>query len=62
MNLSLLEGLLAGLQTNEFSPSLEIEPRRCCVVLRPHSAQTESGPACAFSPQPERRNVVARRR
>jgi predicted ArsR family transcriptional regulator len=35
MNLSLLEGLLAGLDTNDFSPSLEIEPGRCCVVLRP---------------------------
>ena len=34
MNLSLLEGLLAGLDTNDFSPSLEIEPDRCCVVLR----------------------------
>jgi len=37
MNLSLLEGLLAGLNTNDFSPSLEIEPGRCCVVLRPHT-------------------------
>ena len=37
MNLSLLEGLLAGLDTNDFSPSLEIEPDRCCVVLRPHT-------------------------
>jgi hypothetical protein len=34
MNLSLLEGLLAGLDTNDFSPSLEIEPDHCCVVLR----------------------------
>ena len=37
MNLSLLEGLLAGLETNDFSPSLEIKPGRCCVVLRPHA-------------------------
>ena len=42
MNLSLLEGLLAGLDTNEFSPSLEIEPGRCCVVLRPR-AQRKPG-------------------
>jgi predicted ArsR family transcriptional regulator len=41
MNLSLLEGLLAGLDANDFSPSLEIEPGRCCVVLHPrHAAQT----------------------
>jgi predicted ArsR family transcriptional regulator len=47
MNFSLLEGLLAGLDTNDFSPSLEIEPGRCCVVLRP-SAQhkpSQSQPA-----------------
>jgi predicted ArsR family transcriptional regulator len=37
MNHSLLEGLLAGLETNDFSPSLEIEPGRCCVVLRPRA-------------------------
>jgi predicted ArsR family transcriptional regulator len=37
MNLSLLEGLLAGLDANDFSPSLEIEPGRCCVVLRPRA-------------------------
>ena len=42
MNLSLLEGLLAGLHTDEFSPSLEIEPRRCCVVLRPHTQRKPS--------------------
>jgi predicted ArsR family transcriptional regulator len=37
MNLSLLEGLLTGLETNEFTPSLEIEPGRCCVVLGPRA-------------------------
>jgi predicted ArsR family transcriptional regulator len=37
MNLSLLKGLLAGLDTNDFSPSLEIEPGRCCVVLHPRA-------------------------
>jgi predicted ArsR family transcriptional regulator len=42
MNLSLLEGLLAGLDTNDFSPSLEIEPGRCCVVLRPHARHKRS--------------------
>jgi predicted ArsR family transcriptional regulator len=42
MNLSLLEGLLAGLETNDFSPSLEIEPDRCCVVLRPHTQRERS--------------------
>lgn len=42
MNLSLLEGLLAGLDTNDFSPSLEIEPGRCCVVLRPHTERKAS--------------------
>jgi predicted ArsR family transcriptional regulator len=35
MNLSLLEGLLARLDMNQFSPLLEIERGRCCVVLRP---------------------------
>jgi hypothetical protein len=39
MNLSLLEGLLAGLDTNDFSPSLEIEPGRFCVVLRPRAQE-----------------------
>ena len=42
MNLSLLEGLLAGHETNEFSPSLEIEPGRCCVVLRPRARTSTS--------------------
>jgi predicted ArsR family transcriptional regulator len=42
MNLSLLEGLLAGLDTNDFSPSLEIEPGRCCVVLRPRAQHNPS--------------------
>jgi predicted ArsR family transcriptional regulator len=37
MNLALLEGLVAGLDTNDFSPALEIEPARCCVVLRPRA-------------------------
>ena len=45
MNLSLLEGLLAGLETNDFSPSLEIEPGRCCVVLRPQRKASQSQPA-----------------
>ena len=45
MNLSLLEGLLAGLETNDFSPSLEIEPGRCCVVLRPRRKASQSQPA-----------------
>ena len=35
--LSLLEGVLSGLDTNDFSPSLENEPGRCCVVLRPRA-------------------------
>jgi hypothetical protein len=35
MNLSLLEGLLAGLETNNLSPSLEIDPGPFCVLLRP---------------------------
>jgi hypothetical protein len=39
MNLSLLEGLLAGLDTNDFSPSLEIEPGRFCVVLCPRAQE-----------------------
>jgi hypothetical protein len=39
MNLSFLQGLLAGLDTKDFSPSLEIEPSRCCVVLRATGAQ-----------------------
>jgi predicted ArsR family transcriptional regulator len=42
MNLSLLEGLLAGLDANEFSPSLEIEASRCCVVLRPRAQRKPS--------------------
>jgi len=42
MNFSLLEGLLAGLDTNDFSPSLEIEPGRCCVVLRPRAQRKPS--------------------
>ena len=42
MNFSLLEGLLAGLETNDFSPSLEIEPGRCCVVLRPRAQRNAS--------------------
>lgn len=42
MNLSLLEGLLTGLDTNEFSPSLEIEPGRCCVVLSPRAERKRS--------------------
>jgi predicted ArsR family transcriptional regulator len=42
MNLSLLEGLLAGLDTNDFSPLLEIEPGRCCVALRPHTQRKAS--------------------
>ena len=42
MNLSLLEGLLAGLETTDFSPSLEIEPGRCCVVLRPRAQRKPS--------------------
>jgi predicted ArsR family transcriptional regulator len=42
MNLSLLEGLLAGLDTNDFSPSLEIEPGRCCVALRPRTQRQAS--------------------
>jgi hypothetical protein len=32
-----MERLLAGRETNDFSPSLEIEPSRCCVVLRPRA-------------------------
>lgn len=40
MNLSLLEGRLAGIESNDFEPSLEVEQGRCCVVLRP-SAQRE---------------------
>ena len=36
------EGLLAGLDTTDFSPSLEIEPDRCCVVLRPHTQRKPS--------------------
>ncbi len=42
MNLSLLEGLLAGLDTNDLSPSLEIEPGRCCVALRPRAQRKAS--------------------
>lgn len=42
MNLSLLEGVLAGLATNDFSPSLDIEPGRCCVVLRPSAQRNPS--------------------
>ncbi len=42
MNLSLLEGLLTGLDTNDFSPSLEIEPGRCCVALRPRTQRKAS--------------------
>jgi len=42
MNLSLLEGLLAGLDTNDFSPSLEIEPARCYVVLRARAQRNPS--------------------
>ncbi len=42
MNLSLLEGLLAGLDTNDFSPTLEIEPGRCCVVLGPRAQRKPS--------------------
>jgi hypothetical protein len=34
-----LSGLLAGLDTNDFSPSLEIEPGRCCVALRPRAQE-----------------------
>jgi predicted ArsR family transcriptional regulator len=39
MNLYLLEGLLAGVYTNDFSPSLEIEPGRCCVRATPTGAK-----------------------
>ena len=35
MNLALVNGLLAGLETDAFSSSLEFEPGRCCAVLRP---------------------------
>ena len=42
MNLSLLERRLAGLESNDFEPSLEVEQGRCCVVLRPR-AQREPG-------------------
>jgi predicted ArsR family transcriptional regulator len=42
MNLALLEGLLAGLDTNDYSPSLEIEPGRCCIVLRPRAHRKPS--------------------
>ena len=35
MNLALVEGLLTGLETDDFLPSLEYEAGRCCVVLRP---------------------------
>ena len=45
MNLSLLEGLLAGLATNDYSPSLEIEPGRCCVVVRPQHKASQKQPA-----------------
>jgi len=45
MNLSLLEGLLAGLETTDFSPSLEIEPGRCCVVVRPQHKASQKQPA-----------------
>jgi predicted ArsR family transcriptional regulator len=51
LNLSLIEGLLAGLDTNEFSPSLEIEPDRCCVVLRPHTQRKPSQGQPARSPR-----------
>ena len=45
MNLSLLEGLVAGLETTDFSPSLEIEPGRCCVVVRPQHKASQKQPA-----------------
>jgi predicted ArsR family transcriptional regulator len=51
MNLSLLEGVLAGLGTNEFSPSLEIDSGRCCVVLRPHTQRKPSQGEPARSPR-----------
>jgi len=60
MNLSLLEGLLAGLATNDYSPSLEIEPGRCCVVLRPERKASQSQPARSASSR--RGASVARRR
>jgi hypothetical protein len=63
MNLSLLEGLLAGLDTNDFSP---LTRDRAGPLLRraaaPCAAQTELGPASAFNPQRQLRNVVAPRR
>jgi predicted ArsR family transcriptional regulator len=55
MNLSLLEGLLAGLHTNEFSPSLEIEPGRCCVVLRPRAQRKPRQSESADSARSRRR-------
>jgi predicted ArsR family transcriptional regulator len=46
MNLALVEGLLAGLDIDDFSPSLDIESGRCCVVLRPraHRKPTRAKP------------------
>jgi predicted ArsR family transcriptional regulator len=57
MNLSLLEGLLTGLETNEFLPSLEVEQGRCCVVLRPRAQRKPSqSQAGGFGPQPPKRS------
>jgi len=62
MNLSLLEGLLAGLETNDFSPSLEIEPGRCCVVLRPRAQRKPSQSQPARSASSRRGGSAARTR
>ena len=42
-------------RSSQFSPSLEIEPDRRCVVLRPRTQRkTQSEPAGALNPQPQR--------
>ncbi len=45
MNFALVEGLLSALETDDCSPSLEVEPGRCCVVLRPGARRAaDQGP------------------